>query len=133
MLAYVRQHGGGTIAVASQSNAASSILSQGANVAGIGGFSGRESVVSVSWLAQEVRSGKIRWVLDEQGSTGAARGVPGDTRTGAKTAMTAVAKACVAVRLPASSSASGASNTSGSAATLYDCQGRASALVSAGT
>jgi 4-amino-4-deoxy-L-arabinose transferase-like glycosyltransferase len=133
MLAYVRQHGGGTIAVASQSNAASSILSQGANVAGIGGFSGRESVVSVSWLAQEVRSGKIRWVLDEQGSSGAARGVPGDTRTGAKTAMTAVAKACVAVRLPASSSASGASNTSGSAATLYDCQGRTSALVSAGT
>ena len=40
-------------------------------MAGIGGFSGRESDVSVSWLAQEVRAGKIRWVLDEQ--SGAAR------------------------------------------------------------
>ena len=133
MLTYVRQHGGGTIAVASQSNAASSILSQGANVAGIGGFSGRESDVSVSWLAQEVRTGKIRWVLDEQGSTGTARGVPGDTRTGAKTAMKAVAQACVAVTLPSSSPGSGASSAASTAATLYDCQGRASALASAGT
>ncbi|HTA33147.1 MAG TPA: glycosyltransferase family 39 protein [Solirubrobacteraceae bacterium] len=137
ILTYVKQHGGGTIAVASQSNAASSILIQNANVAGIGGFSGRESDVSVSWLASEVRAGKIRWVLDEQGSTGTARGLPGDTRTGAKTAMKAVAKACVAVTLPSSGSgsgsASGAANASSAAATLYDCQGRASALASVGT
>jgi 4-amino-4-deoxy-L-arabinose transferase-like glycosyltransferase len=132
ILTYVKQHGGGTIAVASQSNAASSILTQNADVAGIGGFSGRESDVSVSWLAGEVRAGKIRWVLDEQGSTGTARGLPGDTRTGAKTAMKAVAKACVAVTLP-SSSGTGASSTSSDAATLYDCQGRASALASVGT
>lgn len=130
MLTYVGQHGGGTIAVASQSSAASSILSEGANVAGIGGFSGRESDVSVSWLAEEVRTGKLRWVLDEQGATGTARGVPGDTRTGAKTAMKAVAKACVAVTLPSSGSGS---STSSAAATLYDCQGRASALASVGT
>jgi hypothetical protein len=80
-----------------------------------------------------VRAGKIRWVLDEQGSTGPARGLPGDTRTGAKTAMKAVAKACVAVTLPASTAGSGGSSTSSSAATLYDCQGRASALQSVGT
>jgi 4-amino-4-deoxy-L-arabinose transferase-like glycosyltransferase len=132
ILTYVKQHGGGTIAVASQSNAASSILTQNANVAGIGGFSGRESDVSISWLAEEVRAGKIRWVLDEQGSTGAARGLPGDTRTGAKTAMKAVAKACVAVTLPSSSSGSSASSTSSSAATLYDCLGRANTLASVG-
>ena len=119
---YVKQHGGGTIAVSSQSNAASAIIEQDANVAGIGGFSGRESDVSVSWLAQEVRTGKIRWVLDEQqGSGGAARGLPGDTRTGSKTAMAVVAKACQAVTLSSSST------------TLYDCQGRAQALASAGT
>jgi 4-amino-4-deoxy-L-arabinose transferase-like glycosyltransferase len=134
ILTYVKEHGGGTIAVASQSNAASSILTQNADVAGIGGFSGRESDVSVSWLAGEVRAGKIRWVLDEPGSTGTARGLPGDTRTGAKTAMKAVAKACVAVTLATGSgSSSGAASTSSSAATLYDCQGRASALASAGT
>jgi 4-amino-4-deoxy-L-arabinose transferase-like glycosyltransferase len=136
ILTYVKQHGGGTIAVASQSNAASSILTQNAVVAGIGGFSGRESDVSVSWLAGEVRAGKIRWVLDEQGSAGTAQGLPGDTRTGAKTAMEAVAKACVAVTLPSgsgsSSSSSSASSTS-SEATLYDCQGRASALSNVGT
>jgi hypothetical protein len=161
VLAYVKQHGGGTIAVASQSNAASAILEQDASVAGIGGFSGRESDVSVSWLAQEVRSGKIRWVLDEQGSSGFG-GLPGDTRTGAKTAMAAVAKACEAVTVSSSSSASGAASASGSAAsasggaastsgsaakasgggaaassasgssTLYDCQGRAQALASVG-
>jgi 4-amino-4-deoxy-L-arabinose transferase-like glycosyltransferase len=139
ILAYVKQHGGGTIAVASQSNAASSILTQNADVAGIGGFSGRESDVSVSWLADEVRAAKIRWVLDEQGSSGTARGLPGDTRTGAKTALKAVAKACVAVTLAssgsrsASASGTGAISASSSATTLYDCQGRASALASVGT
>ena len=137
ILRYVKQHGGGTIAVASQSNAASSILSQDADVAGIGGFSGRESDVSVSWLAGEVRAGKIRWVLDEQGSTGTAHGLPGDTRMGAKTAMKAVGKACVAVTLPASSASgtgtASTSSASSAATTLYDCQGRASALASVGT
>jgi 4-amino-4-deoxy-L-arabinose transferase-like glycosyltransferase len=125
MLAYVKQHGGGTIAVASQSNAASSIVEGNTNVAGIGGFSGRESDVSVSWLAQEVRTGKIRWVLDEQSSGGPGGGVRGggvrgDTRTGAKTAMAAVARECEAVTLPSSVS-------------LYACAGRATALARTGT
>ena len=133
MLAYVKQHGGGTIAVASQSNAASSIVAGNTNVAGIGGFSGRESDVSASWLAQEVRSGKIRWVLYEQSSVGPGGGVRGDTRTGAKTAMAAVARACEAVTLSSSAAgASSAGNGSGAAGTLYDCAGRATALESAG-
>ena len=120
VLAYVKAHGGGTIAVASQSNAASAILDGDANVAGIGGFSGRESEVSVSWLAGEVRVGKIRWVLDEDSSGGFGGGPGGDTRTGAKKAMAAVARACVAVTL------------SGGSAKLYDCQGRAQALAAIG-
>ncbi len=65
-LTYIASHGGGTLAVSSQSTAAAAIIAGDANVAGIGGFSGRESDPSVTWVAQEVRAGKIRWVLDEE-------------------------------------------------------------------
>ena len=129
ILSYVRHHGGGMIAVASQSNAASAIVEDDANVAGIGGFSGRESDVSVSWLAQEVGMGKIRWVLDEQGGFGG--GVPGETRMGSKPAMAAVARACVAVTL--STSGSNSSGSSSASGTLYDCQGRAAGLAGVST
>src|SRR5438105_5036742 len=54
---YAKAHGGGTIGVSSQSSAAAAILANGANVAGLGGFSGRESSVSAAWIAGEVRSG----------------------------------------------------------------------------
>jgi hypothetical protein len=103
-LAYARAHGGGTVAVSSQSGAAAAIIESGAKVAGIGGFSGRESDVSVSWLAQEVRAGHIRWVLTSSGGFGFGR----DSRTGAQTALAAVQQSCKPV-----SSVSG----------LYDCQG----------
>jgi hypothetical protein len=128
VLTYVKLHGGGTIAVSSQSSAAAAIIEKDAIVAGIGGFSGRESEVSRSWLAQEVRAGKIRWVLAE-GAAGRP-GVPGDTRVGAKPAMSAVASACRLVSVPA---ASGAATAPGSTASkLYDCQGRAVELAGAG-
>jgi 4-amino-4-deoxy-L-arabinose transferase-like glycosyltransferase len=137
-LAYAKAHGGGTVAVSSQSSAASAIIGDGAEVAGIGGFSGRESDVSAAWLAQEVRSGRIRWVLASAAGAGGGPGLPGDTRTGSRTAMTAVAKACRLVTLPdsgsasasgsASSSASGSRSAAASAGSLYDCQGRAAAL-----
>jgi 4-amino-4-deoxy-L-arabinose transferase-like glycosyltransferase len=135
-LAYVKAHGGGTIAVASQSGAASAIIEGNTNVAGIGGFSGRESDVSVSWLAQEISTGKIRWVVGEQAAAGGFAGrLPGDTRTGSKTAIAAVETACRKVTLPASTSTTSGSASGGtaisSASTLYDCQGRASALASA--
>jgi 4-amino-4-deoxy-L-arabinose transferase-like glycosyltransferase len=132
ILSYVKAHGGGTIAVSSQSGAASAIIRSGADVAGIGGFSGRESDVSVSWLAQEVSSQKIRWVLGESSS-----GLIGsDGRAGSKAAMSAVAKACTRVTLEsASSSQVSAGSSSGGAGggTLYDCQGRAAELQRAGT
>ena len=60
------------------------------NVAGLGGFSGRESSVSASWIASEVRSGRLRWVLADAG-TGAR--LPGDTRTGSQSAIGIVEKA----------------------------------------
>jgi 4-amino-4-deoxy-L-arabinose transferase-like glycosyltransferase len=150
MLSYVKQHGGGTIAVSSQSSAAPTIVAGGAKVAGIGGFSGRESEVTAAWLAQRVRSGAIRWVLVEQtGSGGAAgaRGLPGDTRKGAKAAMTAVTKACTRATLPSEGSSSdgasaaagsvellgsGTSSSAESGSGLYDCRGDAPALERAG-
>jgi hypothetical protein len=131
-VSYVSQHGWGTIAVSSQSSAASAIIKGDVAVAGIGGFSGRESEVSRSWLAQAVREGRIRWVLEDQAGGGSGRGLPGDTRTGSKTAMAAVAQACRRVTLPGSATASGASGSGAGSATaaLYDCSGRASALES---
>jgi 4-amino-4-deoxy-L-arabinose transferase-like glycosyltransferase len=149
-LSYIAAHGGGTLAVSSQSSAASTIIYSGATVAGIGGFSGRETEVSRSWLAQEVRSGRLRWfMVEEQGSaaTGAGGGAqssgrgavggfpgggspfllrsaqtgpPGETRVGARKVFAAVAKACVAVKLSGTEASSGG--------TLYDCRGDATAL-----
>jgi 4-amino-4-deoxy-L-arabinose transferase-like glycosyltransferase len=137
VLGYVKQHGGGTIAVSSQSSAAAAIIAGGAAVAGIGGFSGRESDVSVSWLAAEVRSGKIRWVLAELRTppTRAAglRGVPGDTRVGARPAMAAVARACQRVTLPVGAGAAASAGARSLVSSLYDCRGRASELTSTGT
>jgi 4-amino-4-deoxy-L-arabinose transferase-like glycosyltransferase len=122
VLSYVKQHGGGTIAISSQSGAASAIISKDSDVAGIGGFSGRESTVSISWLAGDVAVGKIRWVLDEgsaSGAAGAGAGAgrsPGDTRKGSSVAIAAAAKVCRKVTV--------------STSTLYDCQDRAAQLLS---
>jgi 4-amino-4-deoxy-L-arabinose transferase-like glycosyltransferase len=124
VLSYTRSHGGGVVAVVSQSNAASAMMAGEDEVAGIGGFSGRESDVSTTWLAQEVRAGKIRWVLDDGSVRALGRGLPGDTRTGPRTAMGAVAAECRQVRVLMSASGSRAQGT------LYDCAGRAAALAS---
>ena len=115
---YVKQHGGGAIGVSSQSSAAAAILNSNADVAGLGGFSGRESSVSATWLAQEVAAGRLRWVIVDGTQAG---GLPGDTRTGSQAAMSVVASTCRRVTL----------STSGSTATMYDCQGRAAAILQA--
>jgi 4-amino-4-deoxy-L-arabinose transferase-like glycosyltransferase len=113
-LAYVKAHGGGTIGVSSQSGAASAIIQSGADVAGIGGFSGRESEVSTQWLADAVRSGKIRWVLTS-GSSGFGGN---DGRVGSSKVMAAVEQVGKKVTV-----------TSGSTTvTLYDLSGKADAL-----
>jgi len=131
MVAYVDAHGGGTIAVSSQSSVAPLIISTDAHVAGIGGFTGQESDPSIAWLSSEVAAGHIRWVLDSGsgalrfaggapslfggGGTGfgpAAAGIGG--RPGASAALAAAARACTAVQT--------------TAGTLYDCAGRAAAL-----
>jgi 4-amino-4-deoxy-L-arabinose transferase-like glycosyltransferase len=116
---YVQAHGGGTIGVSSQSSAAAAILSSDANVAGLGGFSGRESSVTASWIAMQVRLGHLRWVLVD-GSQGFQ--APGDARTGSQAAMDVVAKTCRAVTFTTST---------GTKVTMYDCRGRAPAILAA--
>jgi 4-amino-4-deoxy-L-arabinose transferase-like glycosyltransferase len=111
---YARAHGGGTIVVSSQSGAATSIISSRADVAGIGGFSGRETQVTISWFAEAVRSGRIRWVIADSGGMG----MRNDSRIGAGSVLAAVAQTCKPVTT--------------SAGTLYDCRGYADALARLG-
>jgi 4-amino-4-deoxy-L-arabinose transferase-like glycosyltransferase len=109
-VAYVRSHGGGTIAVSSQTGAAGQVIASGADVAAIGGFSGRESQVTTAWLADAVARGQIRWVLTD---TGTVNGMRNDGRIGSSEVMAAVAQ----VGTPVSGVAG-----------LYDLQGQADAL-----
>ncbi|MGB9182510.1 MAG: hypothetical protein WCB67_00460, partial [Solirubrobacteraceae bacterium] len=139
-ISYAKAHGGGAIGVSSQSSAAAAILTSNADVAGLGGFSGRESSVSAAWIAMEVAHGRLRWVIANGSQDFQARG---DTRTGSQAAMTVVTKACpsVTVTTPAAGSGStpGASaTTTGKPATgsssatsvkMYDCRGRAAAIL----
>ena len=57
VLSYVNSHGGGTIAVSSQSGASVGDHRGGAKVAGIGGFSGRESDISPRGSRRPSRTG----------------------------------------------------------------------------
>jgi 4-amino-4-deoxy-L-arabinose transferase-like glycosyltransferase len=132
VLEYTEANGGGTIAVSSQSGAASSIIESSAEVAGIGGFSGKESSVSVSWLRDEIAAGNIRWILTGGGMAGGpggtTGGIAGDTRTGSEAAIATVVKSCT--KVPASDyeaaesitrAEAETSATASSSQTLYDC------------
>jgi 4-amino-4-deoxy-L-arabinose transferase-like glycosyltransferase len=120
---YAKAHGGGAIGVESQESAASAIVSSDANVAGLGGFSGRESTVSASWLAMEVRDGRLRWVLSEstQGPGGGFGGAGGDSRQGSQSALAIAEKVGHKVTFKSGSTT----------VTMYDLQGRASAILAA--
>jgi 4-amino-4-deoxy-L-arabinose transferase-like glycosyltransferase len=108
-LAYIKAHGGGTLAVSSQNGgAATTIINSGADVVAIGGFSGRESQVTSAWLADRVASGQIRYVLTTGGG-----GFGNDSRVGAGDVMAKVARTGRAV-----SSVSGLYAVSGTAAAL---------------
>jgi hypothetical protein len=122
---YAKAHGGGTVVTGSQSGASGPIISSGADVAAIGGFSGRESQVSTSWLAGAVKAGRIRWVLSEGASGGPGGGFARrDSRVGDTRVLRQVAKTCRKVP----TSALGSSVTG----SLYDCSGAAAALSRAG-
>ena len=110
VLEYTESHGGGTVAVESQSQAAPSIIESGAEVAGIGGFSGKETSVSVQWLEERIENGDIRWILSGGGMSG---GLPGDPRSGSESAIDQVTSSCTTVS---------SSQLGSSAGTLYDCR-----------
>jgi 4-amino-4-deoxy-L-arabinose transferase-like glycosyltransferase len=112
-ITYANAHGGGTIGVSSQSSASDSIIQSGAKVAGLGGFSGRESEVTAKWLAQAVADGRIRYVLTDGTSGGAAGG--SDGRVGSTELM------AIVQRVGRSTTVSG----------LYDLQGKAAAILAA--
>jgi hypothetical protein len=84
-LDYAQANGGGTIAVSSQSGAAGSLITSGADIAAIGGFSGRESQVGIEWLADAVEHGRIRYVLTDGDD-----GLGNDPRVGSSQVMAAV-------------------------------------------
>ncbi|HET6506139.1 MAG TPA: glycosyltransferase family 39 protein [Baekduia sp.] len=144
ILAYTEAHGGGTIAIDSQSGAAASIIESGAEVAGIGGFSGKESSVSAAWLEERIANGDIAWIYTSglggaMGGTGTGvgtggagakagtgaggpsggEGAPGggfggDTRTGSESAIDTVVESCTAIP----TSAYGSSSESESSASV---------------
>jgi 4-amino-4-deoxy-L-arabinose transferase-like glycosyltransferase len=121
ILTYTEAKGGGTIAVDSQSGASASIIESGAEVAGIGGFSGKESSVSAEWLEERIADGDIAWIytsgLGGSGFGGMSGGPGGDTRTGSESAIDTVVEQCTAV----SASAYGSSSESSNSGTLYKC------------
>ena len=117
---YAKTHGGGAIGVESQSTAAAAILANNANVAGLGGFSGRESTVSAQWLAMEVRNGKLRWLVDD-GTGGFGGGFGGDSRQGSRAALAIAEQVGRKVTVTAN----------GTSVTMYDLQGKASAILAA--
>jgi 4-amino-4-deoxy-L-arabinose transferase-like glycosyltransferase len=84
--AWAQAHGGGTVAVESQSTAAQAILAGHANVAGLGGFSGLESSVTAKWISQEVKEGRLEYIL---GGGSEASTAPSDGRTGSAAAISA--------------------------------------------
>jgi len=116
--AWASVHGGGTVVVDSQSTAAQAILAGHNNVAGIGGFSGNESTVSASWLAEMVREGRIRYVL---GGSDGASGAPSDGRQGSRAAITLAEKVGRKITV----------TYDGQSFTLYDLQGKAAAILAA--
>jgi hypothetical protein len=65
-------------------------------VAGLGGFSGRESSVTVSWLVAEVKAGRVTWLLVDRNQR---FGLPGDTRTGSQGALVALERSSTSVTL----------------------------------
>lgn len=124
VLEYTESHGGGTVAVDSQSEAAASIIEDGAEVAGIGGFSGKESSVSAEWLEERIESGAITWIYTSGlgGSSGGFGGGPGgDSRTGSESAIDTVVKSCTKVDSSEYDSTSESSEAASSSATLYRC------------
>jgi 4-amino-4-deoxy-L-arabinose transferase-like glycosyltransferase len=115
VLAYVKAHGATSrfaLIVSSEQEAAPSVI-RGEAVASMGGFTGRETVLTNAYLASLVRSGEARYfLLDGRGGPGGGGGVGGSNA-----AVSTVESTCTPVAAVGS---------------LYDCAGQAAALAAAG-
>ncbi len=121
-LKYVEGHGATprfVLIVSSEQEAASYVV-KGENVSAMGGFTGRETVLTSSYLSSLVRSGQARYFL-----LGGSGGFGPGGQSNAATSL--IESTCSAV---SSSARSSGSTSSGS--TLYDCAGKADAIASAG-
>jgi 4-amino-4-deoxy-L-arabinose transferase-like glycosyltransferase len=121
-LKYAEAHGAASrfALIVSSEQEASSYVVKGENVAAMGGFTGRETVLTSSYLSSLVRSGQARYFL-----LGGSGGFGPGGQSNAATSL--IESTCTAV----SSSAWSSSSTS-SGGTLYDCVGKADAIASAG-
>jgi hypothetical protein len=109
----VQKHGATkrfALIVSSEQEAASHVIA-GDNVAAMGGFTGRETVLTPSFLASLVRSGEARYFL-----LGDANGFG---HQASNAAVNTVSSICTKV----------SGFTSG---TLYDCAGKANAIAASG-
>jgi hypothetical protein len=117
-LKYAKAHAPGTrwaLIVSSEQAAAQTVI-KGESVAAMGGFTGRETVLTSSYLSSLVASGEARYfLLGGGGGFG-----PGG---GNNAAVNTITSTC---RQVASSSWAGASGSS--SGTLYDCAGKAAAI-----
>ena len=79
--------------------------------------------MSAQWLAMEVRTGRLRWILAEsQGGFGGGPGGPGgDSRQGSQAALAIAEQVGRKVTVTAN----------GTSVTMYDLRGKASAILEA--
>ena len=124
-LKYVESHGATSrfgLIVQNEQEAATAVIA-GEPVASLGGFTGRETVLTNSYLARLIARHEARYFL-LGGQSGV--GGPGGTSNAAVSTITSICKAVSITGSTAGSASSGAS------ATLYDCAGKAKAIADAG-
>jgi hypothetical protein len=102
------------------------MVASGSKIAAMGGFTGRETVMSAGAIAQLVERGDARYFLlgggtAFNGGTSGATGAPG-----------AIAAVCSTVSSSAWNASGASTGGFGGGGTLYDCAGKAAALRSAG-
>ena len=113
-----------TLIVSNEQEAASYVI-KGRRVASMGGFTGRETVLTPSYLSRLVSSGEARYFL--LGSSGGGFG-PGSSNA----AATTVESVCKVVELrDARRTGTSASAVAATSSQLYDCAGKAAELARA--
>ena len=119
-LAYVEKHGAAKrfgLIVESEQEAAPYVV-KGEPVAAMGGFTGRETVLTSAYLSALVRSGEARYFL-----LGGSNGFGQVANNAAVSTITAVCRAV--------SSSAWAAGSGTASSTLYDCAGKAGAIADA--